>query len=230
MVVVTAIFLAGCVASSDGTFSSTAGAPSNNGTTAGAFRSVGPAQIETGSYKVGPGDVLSVSVFQVEELQREVIVSDNGKVALPLIGAIQAEGRSAQEIELAVAQAYRQYLQSPQITVFVKEYNSQKFTVDGAVREPGVFPLRGQVTLLQAIATAKGLNQLADSSTVIVFRQLNGRKYAAQFNLDIIRKGQMQDPGIRKNDLVVVEESGGKRFFENMKPFLVPATTFVRLI
>jgi polysaccharide export outer membrane protein len=116
------------------------------------------------------------------------------------------------------------------LILMVKEYNSQKFTVEGSVREPGVYPIKGQTTLLQAIASAKGLGNLADASSVYMFRQINGRKYAARFDLNKIRSGKLPDPTLRTKDIVYVEESGSKRVFEYLKPFLSPASVFIRFI
>lgn len=231
--------LGGCVASSAGGPDGDAAFAANTSPGAGAssgaggdarFRSVGVAAPDPGSYRLGPADVLTVTVFQVDELKRDVVVGENGMVSLPLIGQVRAEGKSLQELETAIARGLDAYLQNPQVTVFVKEYNSQKFTVEGAVRQPGVFPIRGQTSLLQAIATARGLERLADSSSVIMFRQVDGRRYAATFDLNAIRRGQEPDPTLMRNDVVYVEESGSRRFLEEVRPFLMPAISFSRLI
>lgn len=227
-VVATAALLTGCADSSSGVLSNAGagGVP----TEVGKFRNIGSTTQATGSYRIGPGDVLTVKVFQVEDLNRDVAVSDNGTITLPLIGSIMANGRSSPELERAIAGGLRNYMHSPQVSVFVKEYNSQKFTVEGAVKTPGVFPIKGQTTLMQAIALAQGLNQVADSSTIVVFRQAQGQKYAARFNLDDVRSGKSANPQIVKNDIVYVEESGTKRVLENMKSYLVPAAVFLRFV
>lgn len=227
--------LAGCVASSDGAVNSTGDVPGGGPVAAapvaatGKFRSIGTVVRNRSAYKLGPTDVLKISVFQVEELDREVIVTDAGTVNLPLIGAVRAGGRTLQEVEREITQKLRKFLRSPQVTVFVKQYNSQKYTVEGSVKQPGVFPIRGQVTLLQAIATARGLGKLADSSSIIMFRQVSGQKYAAKFDLNAIRLGKMPDPPIIKNDIIYVEESGSRRFFDQTKQWLGPASALIRL-
>jgi polysaccharide export outer membrane protein len=108
-------------------------------------------------------------------------------------------------------------MQSPQVFVTVKEYNSQRVTVDGAVKEPGVFPLKGKTTLVEAVAQAGGLNEMGSPSSVYVLRQVDGKKMAARFDLNEIRKGQKQDPVMRAGDIVMVDESGSKVMFKNLQ-------------
>ena len=230
-----AALLAGCAGSSGGILSTTSDA-SGNGVSPGqvaaeknSFRKIRTVTPNQNAYKLGPNDVLKVTVFQVEDLDREVIVTDSGKINLPLIGSIQAAGASLQEVEKTIVLRLRRYLQAPQVTVFVKEYNSQKFTVDGAVKRPGIFPINSQITLLQAIATAKGLSKMADPSGVIMYRQVRGQKYAAKFDLSAIRLGKMPDPPIIKNDVIYVDESGSKKFFEQTRQWLGPAAAIIRL-
>ena len=142
------------------------------------------------AYKIGPHDVLDISVFKVPELTRSVQVADTGTINLPLVGEVRAAGRTAQELERDLAQKLgAKYLQSPQVTVFVKEYNSQRVTIEGAVKKPGVYPIRSKTSLLQLIAMADGLDASSDS-TVVVFRQIDGKRIAARFDIDQIRTGQ----------------------------------------
>jgi polysaccharide export outer membrane protein len=119
------------------------------------------------AYKIGPQDVLDVSVFKAPELTRSVQVADTGTINLPLVGEVQAGGRTAQEIERDLAKRLGvKYMQAPQVTVYVKEYNSQRVTVEGAVKKPGVYPLRGKTTLMQSLAVAGGLDETSDSNVI----------------------------------------------------------------
>src|SRR5262249_61773057 len=96
------------------------------------------------AYKIGPNDVIEITVFKVPELSKQVQVTDNGTVNLPLAGEIVVAGKTAQQIERELARTLgAKYLQNPQVSVYVKEYNSQRVTVEGAVKKPGVYPLRG---------------------------------------------------------------------------------------
>ena len=107
-------------------------------------------------YRIAPLDVLEISVFGVPELTRTAQVSSSGTITMPLIKTIKAGGRTASELEREIAKKLQaSYLQEPQVSVFIKEYNSQRITVDGAVKKPGIYPITGKVSLLQAIALGR---------------------------------------------------------------------------
>ena len=178
-------------------------------------------------YKIGPLDVLDITVFKVPELSRSVQVADSGSVNLPLVGEVPAAGRTAQDVERDLAARLgAKYLQSPQVTVYVKEYNSQRVTIEGAVKKPGVYPIRGNASLLQFIATAEGLDPASDSS-VVVFRQTDGQRSAARFDIDAIRSGQAEDPRIQPGDVIVANASEVKAAFQNFVKALPVASVFV---
>ena len=110
------------------------------------------------AYEIGPLDVLDISVFQVPDLTKSVQVSDTGTINLPLVGEIAVAGRTAQEVERDLTSRLgAKYLQNPQVTVYVKDYNSQRVTVTGAVSKPGVYPIKGRTSLMQVVAMAGGL-------------------------------------------------------------------------
>jgi polysaccharide biosynthesis/export protein len=181
------------------------------------------------AYKVGALDVLDISVFKAPELSKSVQVADSGTVNLPLIEDIQAAGRTAQEIERDVAAKLgAKYLQKPQVTVFVKEYNSQRVTIEGAVKKPGVFPVRGGNTLLQYLAMAEGLDPNSDS-TVLVFRTTDGKRSAAKFDINEVRSGATPDPALVSGDVVVAPSSAMKEAFNNFIKVLPLASVFALL-
>ena len=172
-------------------------------------------------YRIGPQDLLEVSVFQVPDLNRTVRVNSGGEISLPLIGSVRAGGRTVQELEQELATKLdAAYLQSPQVTVFVKEFTSQRVTMEGALQKPGIYPLTGRTTLLQAIAMAQGLEDDADTRGVVIFRTIDGKRMGAVFDVRAIRGGDMEDPEIFGDDIVVVDQSGSKtalrRFIESM--------------
>lgn len=168
-------------------------------------------------YRIGPLDLLEITVFQVEDLSRRVRVNSSGQISLPLIGAVRAGGKTVAELERDIAAALAQhYLRDPQVTVFVEEFTSQRVTVEGAVRKPGIFPITGRTTLLQAIALSEGFSDLADEETVVVFRTIEGKRMAALFNVRAIRAGQIEDPQIFGDDVVVVERSQGRSLLKNI--------------
>jgi polysaccharide export outer membrane protein len=172
-------------------------------------------------YRIGPQDLIEISVFQVTDLNRTVRVNSGGQISLPLIGTVQAGGRTVQELEREIAAKLEAgYLQSPQVTVFVKEFTSQRVTMEGAVKKPGIYPLTGRTTLLQAIAMAEGLTDLADPRGLVIFRTIDGKRMGAVFDVKAIRSGDIADPEIYGDDVVVIDQSGSKtavrRFIESM--------------
>lgn len=169
-------------------------------------------------YRIGAQDLLSISVFGVKDLDKDVRVNSNGQISLPLVGAVLAGGRTIPELEAELASKYAQgYLQKPQVTVFIKEFTSQRITVEGAVKKPGIFPITGRTTLLQAIALAEGVDtKYADLGGIVVMRQVAGKKQAAVFDLRQVRKGNIEDPQLYGDDVIVVEQSGSKSVFRNI--------------
>lgn len=182
------------------------------------------------AYKIGPEDVLDVSVFKVPELSRTAQVADGGTINLPLVGEIQAAGKTARDIEVDLTKKLGdKYLKSPQVTVFVKEYNSQRVTIEGAVKKPGVYPIRGKSSLLQMVANAGGLEELAEQGNVIVVRQVNGKRYAGRFDIDAIRKGVTEDPALQQGDVIIANTSDAKAAFQNFLKILPAANVFALL-
>jgi polysaccharide biosynthesis/export protein len=182
------------------------------------------------SYKIGPQDVLDISVFKVPDLSRSVQVADSGTINLPLVGEIQAAGLTPQDLERELTRKYGdKYLQSPQVTVYVKEFNSRRVTIDGSVKKPGVYPIRGKTTLVQFIAMAEGPTDIADTSSIVVFRRTNGKRSIAKFDLSDIRSGDVADPVIEAGDVIVVNDSMTKSAFQNVLK-VIPLATLVPLL
>ena len=170
-------------------------------------------------YRIGVNDNLDISVFQIDELKRSVIVDSGGWILLPLVGQIHARGRTPGELSADIATALKKtYMKDPQVIVSVKESQSQRVTVDGAVNQPGVYPLSGPTTLLQAVSLARGPDpKLANVKKVGLFRTINGARRHAMYDLTQIRRGKAEDPQIYANDIVVVDTSSGKSFFQNFQ-------------
>ena len=169
-------------------------------------------------YRIGTGDLLLIEVFQAEELSSKERVDDGGNVVLPLIGRVRVGGLTREQAEaLIAAELGRDYLQNPQINIFVEEYASQSVTVTGAVKRPGVFPITGPTTLVQALALAEGLTAVAEEESVILFRRTeDGRSQAYVIDVERILEGTMTDPLVVGNDRVVVPESGAEVFVKGL--------------
>jgi len=165
---------------------------------------------------IGPLDTIQVDVFNVPDLSREVQVDAGGQIALPLIGTIDARGRTPQELAQMIERALRgRYVRNPDVTVNIKNSVSQVVTIDGQVMEPGLYPVTNQMTLLRAIASANGLSEFAKQDEVVILRTVDGRKMAALYNIDAIRRGAYADPAIYANDVVVVGDSPTRRRFRD---------------
>jgi polysaccharide export outer membrane protein len=170
-------------------------------------------------YIIGPDDVIAVDIFQVPDLSRTVQVDSEGKVLLPLLGEVSAAGRSVGQLSRQIAAAYGdKYVRDPKVTVSVKESESQKVTVNGAVVQPGIYPISSSTTLLQAIALAKGPDTKLASDKVAIFRTVGQNRSEAVFDLGDIRDGKIQDPQIQAHDIVVVDTSGTRKFLQDISP------------
>lgn len=173
--------------------------------------------VVTEEYRIGPMDVLDIAVFQAPELTRVVQVDASGFIGMPLIGQVAVAGKTTREIQAEVtAKLKERYLRSPEVTVAVKEFASQKVTVDGSVTQPGVYPIVGRTTLVQAIAMARGVDRLANNKRVAIFRTVNNQRMVAVYDLDQIRSGRMDDPIIYANDVVVVSRDGSKSIWQDI--------------
>lgn len=167
-------------------------------------------------YMLGPFDKISIDVFGVEDLQKEVQADASGRISFPLIGTVEAAGLSPGELSDVIAKRLSSYVKQPQVTVNLVETVSQVVTVDGQVTEPGLYPVVGRMTLMRAVAVAKGLTEFADTEEVVVFRTVNGSKMAALYDLAAIRKGVYPDPEIYANDVIVVGDSPGRRLLREL--------------
>ena len=158
-------------------------------------------------YRIGPSDLLTIKVFQADELSGEVRVDQRGNISLPLIGNVRIAGLSQAEAEKRLADLLgRNYLQNPQVSIFIKEFTNQRVTVEGEVGNPGVYPIKGKVSLLQAIALAGGVTQSAKTDNIALFRTSGrGGARAYQIDLGLIRNGRASDFPVVNDDRIVVE-------------------------
>lgn len=179
-------------------------------------------------YRLGPTDVIAVNVFNAQELSTEAMVDAGGGILLPLVGSVQAVGKTPGELSDEIADKLRgRFIKDPQVVVNVKEARARTVTVDGAVKQPGIYPVVGHMSLQQAIATARGASELADTDRVILFRTIDGQRMAALYDLDDIRSGRVEDPQIFGRDIVVVGESGTRRFLKDTQMAIPVFARFV---
>jgi len=213
----------------------TASAAPASGRAGGALRQVAelpapPATAGGTEQPVTVGDTLEIFVFQVPDLSRSAQVDSTGRITLPLVGSLSVAGKPLRAVEAEITRAYAaNYLQNPQITVAVKDSVSRRVTVDGEVVRSGVYPLPQTASLLDAIALGGGLSKVADETKVYVYRDINGQKLVANYNVGQIRAGQRSDPRIYGGDVVVVFSSGSKIAMQNLKEALGVAVPVARL-
>jgi len=158
------------------------------------------------TYHMGAGDIISVTVYGQPDMSvATVIVDPSGEVNLPLIGSVKAEKLTTREFSAMVENQLKpRYLVDPHVSVNVTEYSSKLVTIDGQVARPGVIPIAGTTTLMGIIARSGGPTNLAKLNEVAIFRQVDGKRMAAKFDLKAIRRGEMEDPVVLGSDTVVV--------------------------
>jgi polysaccharide biosynthesis/export protein len=165
---------------------------------------------------IGPLDTINVEVFNVPELTRDVVVDSGGRVTIPLVGTIDANGLTAPELARRIDGSLRgKYVRNPQVTVTIKGSVSQVVTVDGAVDKPGAYPVTNQSTLMRTIALSGGLTEYAKQDDVVILRTVGQRRLAGLYNIGQIRRGVYADPAIYPNDVVVVGDSPSRRLFRD---------------
>jgi polysaccharide export outer membrane protein len=169
-----------------------------------------PQDVKLENYKIEPLDALRLSVFQVPDLSGDFEVDLKGNIVLPLVGVVKAAGLTQEELQADVQKRLKKYMKDPVVSLAVKPSVGRSITVDGAVRQPGIFPIKGSLTLIQAIALARGLDQEANPRRVAVFRRIGGKRMAAAFDLTSIRRGQSDDPDIHSGDIIVVDGTKAK--------------------
>ncbi len=231
--------LSGCV--SESTSSAMPGSPDNEFAAKGSVANSddldivanlpAPPQTNSGTDDiVAENDLLEVDVFQVNDLDRTVRVDSKGRISLALIGEVQAKGKTIPQIESEIESKYgAKYLQSPDVSVFMKESAGQRVTVDGAVIKPGIYPVSSTTTLLQVLALAGGLQEIADETKLYVFRQIGERKLVANYSIKDIRAGKKGDPRIFGSDVIVSFQSGAKVAGKNLRDALGIASGAARL-
>jgi polysaccharide export outer membrane protein len=158
-------------------------------------------------YVIGDTDQLEISVWKEPELTKTVPVRTDGKISLPLVGEIQASGRTPLQLEEDIASRLRSFVTQPQVTVIVQQINSEKYNVMGQVTRPGSYPLTITTTVMDAIANAGGFRDFARKKDVHILRaRPDGTQTRYRFNYDAFVKGKNPQTNIRlqPGDTIVV--------------------------
>jgi polysaccharide export outer membrane protein len=156
-------------------------------------------------YRIGPEDVLDVLVWKNEDLSRTVAVRPDGRISLPLLNDVVANGLTPMELRNVLAKDYAAYINDAEVSVVVREIHSFKVSIVGMVKTPGRYELRGPVTILEALALAGGFTEFAKRDRIAVFRPDHGRWQRFGFDYsNVIYENAEQNFALRPGDIVVV--------------------------
>jgi polysaccharide export outer membrane protein len=156
-------------------------------------------------YKIGPEDLLDISVWKNPELSRTVPVRPDGKVSLPLVNDIQAAGLTPTALRQQLIDRLAEFIPAPEVAVIVREVHSMKVAVVGSVKTPGRYELKSAATVLEMIALAQGFTDFAARDRVVVLRQENGETKRIPFNYRKVAAGDEQaNLVVQPGDIIVV--------------------------
>jgi polysaccharide export outer membrane protein len=157
------------------------------------------------AYKIGPEDLLDISVWKNPELSRTVPVRPDGKVSLPLVNDIQAAGLTPSDLRQQLTQKLAEYIPAPEVAVIVREVHSVKVAVVGSVKTPGRYELKSPATVLELLALAQGLTDFASRDRIVILRQVNGTSTRIPFNYRKVAAGDEQaNLVVQPGDIIVV--------------------------
>ena len=161
---------------------------------------------DQGYFVLGPGDVLEISVWRDEALTREVAVRPDGKISFPLIGDVLAKGRTVDELREVIQEKLKIYVPDAPVSVLTKQINSTKVYVVGKVNQPGAYLMTEQLTVMQLLAMAGGLNAFADQGKILILRTNGKTQEAMNFDYKRVSGGRELDLNITlmPNDTVIV--------------------------
>ena len=162
---------------------------------------------DNASFVIGNDDVLAINVWKETDLSRSIQVRSDGKISLPLVGEVQATGRTPLQLEQDIATKLQNYIAKPEVTVMVEQINSKKYNILGQVAKPGSYSLALAPTVMDAIATAGGLRDFAKQKSIYILRQkAGGSESRIAFNYKDFIKGKNlnQNVKLEPHDTIVV--------------------------
>ncbi len=159
---------------------------------------------DSGSYVIGPEDVLYIYVWKEENLSRSVPVRMDGMISIPLVDDVKAAGLTPLQLKELLLAKLREYVDTPDVTVIVTEANSYKVYVQGEVRTPGVIRLKSETSLVQLIVLAGGFTDWADRKKITILRKEGGKESRIRANYKDIIDGDAKDIVLKSGDIVIV--------------------------
>jgi polysaccharide export outer membrane protein len=161
-----------------------------------------PAEEQASPYLIGREDVLDVSVWRDADLSRVVPVRPDGLISLPLVGEVEAEGKTPDQVAEIVRARLAPFVQDPRVVVIVREINAPRFFVIGEVAKPGGFPLRNRTSVLQALSLAGGPNEFASKGGIVVVRR-GGKRIHVNYG-ELVDHPAKRDFALQPGDTIVV--------------------------
>ncbi len=161
---------------------------------------------DSGSYIIGPEDVLYIYVWKEDNLSRSVPVRMDGMISIPLVDDIKAAGLTPLQLKELLLAKLREYVDTPDVTVIVTEANSYKVYVQGEVRRPGVIRLRTETSLVQIIVMAEGFTEWADKKKITIIRREGGKESRIRVNYNKIIDGDegARDIILKSGDIIII--------------------------
>ena len=157
------------------------------------------------SYRMGPEDQLRISVWDNKELSLDLVVRPDGKISMPLLQDVPAEGLTAVELAASIQEKLSAFIVTPEVTVIVLQVNAPKYYIIGYVGHPGTYPLRGDTSVLQALALAGGLTQFASPRSIKLIRAARGKQEVRKINYyNLIDDGGEGNYLLKSGDTIVV--------------------------
>ena len=174
-------------------------------TSSEAAKSASPA-VKESEYRIGPQDVVHIDVWKEPDVSRSVPVRPDGKITMPLLNDVQAAGLTAMELAASIRDGLSKFMTDPQVTVTVSETTSRRIYVTGEVGHQGAQPLLPNMTVLQAISAAGGLNQFAREKKIYVIRVVDGKQVTYPFDYKGSLSGKRTETNIllQAGDMIVV--------------------------
>jgi polysaccharide biosynthesis/export protein len=198
------------------------------------FATVAPIaeQAPAEAYRIGANDILKIRVLGEPELSSDAIsVSQAGTIEMLFLGEVTAADTTTADLAETLRQRLNaRYLVDPQVSVSLVSSARQRVVVEGEVKKPGVFPIVGEMRLMQALALAEGPTEIARLKDVVVIREANGQRLAARFNLKSIRTGETEDPYLQPQDTVIVGQSVGSLIYRDLAKSLPSLTSMFVVI
>ena len=164
-----------------------------------------PKDLSGEGYRLGPEDQLRISVWDNKELTVDLVVRPDGKISIPLIQDVVAEGKTAPQLAANIQEALSAFIVNPEVSVVVLQVNAPKFYMIGYVARPGTYPLRSDTSVLQALALAGGFTQFASPRSIKLIRAVDGKQEVRKINYyDIINEGGEGNYLLKSGDTIVV--------------------------